>query len=338
MSLYIDIKYLRLISHRLTGFKQKSDTLFNCRCPICGDSQTKKNKARGYFYPIKNSLQYKCHNCSASMLFSTFLKQNDSNQYAEYVLETFGERPKRSNAAVKLEYSKPMEQLVERNDLSLLDQLLPKLNELPDDNEAVVFCRKRMIPESAFDYLYFVDDVRKIEQLSTKYTDKLKTSEPRLVLPFYDHTLQLSGVTCRALRGEALRYLTIKVKDNVPLIFGMDRINMKKPVLVVEGPIDSLFLPNCIAVGGTAFGKVHELGLPDVTIIFDNQPRNKELVKLMNTVIEANAKVVIWPQRYEEFKDVNDMVLAGIDVRKIVKQNTFSGLEAKLKFTGWKRC
>lgn len=337
MSLYVDIKYLRLVSHRLVNFKQKSDNVFNCRCPLCGDSQTKKNKARGYFYPIKNSLQYKCHNCGASLMFNTFLKQIDDNQYADYVLETFGERPKRSNTQVKLEYSKPMDELVEKSSESLLDQLLPRLNKLPADNEAVEFCRKRSIPEDAFEFLYYVDDIRKIEQLSDKYKDKLKTNEPRLVLPFYDHKLQLSGVTCRALRGESLRYLTIKIKENVPLIFGMDRVNMKKPILVVEGPIDSLFLPNCIAVGGTAFGKVHELGLPDVTIIFDNQPRNKELVKLMTTVIKANAKVVIWPQKYQQ-KDINDMVLDGLDVRKIVRQNTFQGLEAQLKFTGWKRC
>lgn len=340
MSLYVDIKYLRLISHRLDKFKQKSEDKFNCRCPICGDSQVKTNKARGYFYPSpnRNDLQYKCHNCGVSMMFGTFLKQLDINQYGDYVVENFGERPKRSNATVKLEYSRPMPEVQPATKRNLLDELLPRLSALPADNEAVVFCKSRNIPEHCFDYLYFVDDVRKIEQLSDKYTNKLQTSEPRLVLPFYDHRLQLSGITCRALRGEALRYLTIKIKDNVPLIFGLDRINVRKPILVVEGPIDSLFLDNCIAVGGTAFGKIHELGLPDVTVIFDNQPRNRELTKLMSAIIDTNTKVVVWPQKYEAHKDINDMVLAGIDVRSVVRQHTYQGLEARLKFTGWKRC
>jgi hypothetical protein len=337
MSLYVDIKYLRLVSHKLDLFKAKSDNTFNCRCPICGDSKTKKNKARGYFYPVKNDLQYKCHNCGVSMMFATFLKTVDSIQYSEYIIENFGERVHRSNSNVELAYSESHDRLVKKNP-NLLDELMPRLSELPLDNEAVVFCRNRGIPETCFDYLYYIDDVKRIEQLSERYANKIQTHEPRLVLPFYDHKLQLSGITCRALRGESLRYLTIKIKENVPLIFGLDRLNTKKPILVVEGPIDSLFLDNCIAVGGTAFGKVHELGLPDVTVIFDNQPRNAEVCKLMQAVINRDVKVVVWPQKYEQYKDINDMVLANLDVKKLVKQNTYAGLEAKLKFTAWKRC
>ena len=328
-----------MVSHRLPLFKQKSDQKFNARCVICGDSQTKKNKARGYFYPAENQLRYKCHNCGVGMSFSYFLKQFDSNLFNEYNLETYGERSNKSNANIKLEYTKPAP-IIETKIQStgtLLDQLMPRLSELPDDNEAVVFCRNRRIPESCFDHLYFIDDVQKLEQLGDKYKNTLRTHEPRLVLPFYDHRLQLSGITCRALRGETLRYLTMKIKDNVPLIFGLDRVNMKKPILVVEGPIDSLFLDNCIAVGGTAFGKVHELGLPDATIVFDNQPRNTEVCKLMRAVINANAKVVIWPENIAE-KDINDMVLAGLDVKQIIAENTVAGLEAQLKFTGWRKC
>ena len=337
MSLYIDIKYLRLVSNRLELFKQKSETSFNCRCPICGDSKTKRNKARGYFYDIKNNLQYKCHNCGISLQFGTVLKTLDSILYADYILETFGERPKRSNSNIQLEYSRPMPAQPEPKAGNLLDSLMPRLDQLPADHEAIVFCRKRSIPADKFDRLYYIDNVKNIEQLSEKYRNKIQTTEPRIVLPFYDHKLQLSGVTCRALRGEALRYLTIKIKEQVPLIFGLDRVNLKRPITVVEGPLDSLFLDNCIAVAGTAFGKVDELGLSQVTVVFDNQPRNKEVVKLMSSVIDTGVPIVVWPQRIQE-KDINDMVLAGLDVRKIVKQNTFSGLEARLKFTGWKRC
>lgn len=338
MSLYVDIKYLRLYSHRLELFRQKNDNSFNCRCPICGDSQTKRNKARGYFYAVKNDLQYKCHNCGVSMMFASFLKKFDTNLYADYVVETYGERtqtpkPQKKSKDPELTYSRTLD----TEPLSLLDQLLPRLSELPADNEAVLFCKNRKIPESTFSRLYFADDISKIEQLSEKYRNKIASKEPRLVLPFYDHNLQLSGLTCRALRGENLRYLTIKIKEQVPLIFGLDQINPKKPILAVEGPIDSLFLDNCIAVGGTSFGKIHTLGLPDLTVVFDNQPRNSELMKLMSAVIDTGTKVVIWPQKLEH-KDINDMVLAGLDVKKLVRQNTFAGLEAKLKFTGWKRC
>ena len=159
-----------------------------------------------------------------------------------------------------------------------------------------------------------------------------------MVLPFYDELGQLSGVTCRALRGEALRYITVKVKDETPLIFGINDIDKKKPIHVVEGPIDSLFVDNCIAVGGTSFGKLSQLNLPkdNLVIIFDNQPRNKEVCAIIEKNIDQGYKVVIWPQTLQE-KDINDMVLAGKNVTRIIKENTFSGLTAKAKFYSWKR-
>jgi hypothetical protein len=159
------------------------------------------------------------------------------------------------------------------------------------------------------------------------------------VLPFYDNNNQLSGVTCRALRGEALRYITVKVRDNVPLIFGIDSVNKSKPIYVVEGPIDSLFLDNAIAVSGTSFGKLDQTGLDKdkLIIIFDNQPRNKEVCKLIEKNIEQGYNIVLWPQTIAE-KDINEMVMAGHNVKKIIKDNTFNGLTAKMKFIGWKRC
>jgi hypothetical protein len=52
--------------------------------------------------------------------------------------------------------------------------------------------------------------------------------------------------------------------------------------------------------------------------------------------IDQGYKVVIWPQTLQE-KDINDMVLAGKNVTRIIKENTFSGLTAKAKFYSWKR-
>jgi hypothetical protein len=222
---------------------------------------------------------------------------------------------------------------------NLLDELLDRLDKLPDDNEAVQFCLKRKIPREKFKQLYFVDDIGKIEQLSDKYKDTLKTKEPRLVIPFYDEKGLLVGVTCRALRGESLRYVTIKINDDKPFIFGLDFVDRNKKVYVVEGPIDSLFIPNCIAVAGTAFGKLDSLGIPKerLIVIFDNQPRNKEVCKIIDKAINSNYNIVVWPQTLEE-KDINDIVLTGKEPLNIIKKNIYNGLEAKMKFVSWKRC
>jgi hypothetical protein len=273
-------------------------------------------------------------------LFAAFLQRIDAIQYADYVIETYGERPQRSNASIKLTYSRTLQEpsvSPVKSKPVLLDELMPRLSALSEDNEAVQFCIKRRIPRQQFDRLYFIDNISNIAQLNEKYRNKLTNTEPRLVLPFFDHRMQLSGVTCRALRDEELRYLTIKIKENSPLIFGLERVDIRKLITIVEGPIDSLFINNAIAVAGTSFGKIHEIKLPDVRVVFDNQPRNREVCKLMHAVIDTGVKVVVWPSNIEH-KDINDMVLAGLDVESLLNEHTHSGLEAKLRFTGWKRC
>jgi len=89
-------------------------------------------------------------------------------------------------------------------------------------------------------------------------------------------------------------------------------------------------------VAGTSFGKLNELKLKDLVVVLDNQPRNKEIITLLEKTINNNIKVVIWPQSIEE-KDINEMVLAGRNVKKILEENTFQGLHAKAKMIAWKR-
>ena len=340
MSLFTDLKYLRLISNRLPLFKQKSDRLYNCRCILCGDSSKKKNKTRGYFYPAKNDLYYKCHNCSAAMHFGSFLKQLDGMTYNQYVMERYNEGLPQNKPHQKIEDKFKMEEPVfEKSEETLLDKLLDRLDTLPEDNEAVQFCLKRKIPRDKFKRLYFIQNMKDIVQLSEKYKEKIVSEEPRLVIPFYNNNGQLSGVTCRGLRGESLRYVQIKIKDEDVMIFGLNEVDKTKPIYVVEGALDSLFLPNAIAVAGSAFGKVEMSSLPKdkLIMIVDNEPRNKDICRVLDKIIENRYNVVIWPQTINE-KDINEMVLKGSDPVKIVSKNVFSGLEAKLKFVEWKRC
>lgn len=338
MSLYLDQKYLSLISNRLPLFKKKDDRLYNCRCIICGDSSKNKRKARGYFFNYKNELRYKCHNCDASLSFGNFLRDLDSAMYSQYSLEKYteGNTVKLSNALPTMVFEEPKFKSTQER---LLDKLLDRVDTLTPDHEAYRYCLERKIPVSKFKQIYYIDNVKDIVQLNSSYKESIKGEEPRLVFPFYDSNGQLSGVTCRALRGEALRYITVKVKDEVPLIFGLNDVKKNDIVYVVEGPIDSLFIDNCIAVAGTSFGKISTLGLDtkNLVMIFDNQPRNKEVCKIIEKNIDQGYRVVIWPQTLVE-KDINDIVSSGHDVARIIKQNTYHGLAAKAKFIAWKRC
>lgn len=331
MSLYLDQKYLSLISNRLPLFKKKDDSLYNCRCVICGDSSKNKRKARGYFFSYKNELRYKCHNCDASLTFGNFLKIIDGNLYSQYSLEKYSEGNVRLSVSSLPSFEQPIFKPQEER---LLDKLLDRLDKLEDTNEGVQFCLNRKIPRSSFSNIYFINNIKDIVQLNDKYKESIKGEEPRIVFPFYNEDGVLTGVTCRALRGEALRYITVKIKENDQLIYNIDKVNKSKAIYLVEGPIDSLFLDNCIAANGTSFKKVR---MENVIHIFDNQPRNKEVCKLIGRCIDEGKKVVIFPQSIEE-KDLNDMALAGRNVKKIVSDNVYQGLMAKTKFMAWKRC
>lgn len=338
MSAYIDLKFINLIGHRLDRFKRKDDYLFNFRCPICGDSQRKKSKARGYLYKVKNDMFFKCHNCDAGLSFGNLLKQVDPLLYKEYVLERYKEGVASNKPHKKAEFEHNF--VPEFKPKSLVDELMDRLDSLPDDHEAVQYAMKRMIPAEQFSRIYFLDDIRKASQLNSKYKESLTTEQPRMVLPFVNAEGKLTGMAMRGMRGEALRYITLKIDEDAPTIFGLDAIDKTQQVKVVEGPIDSLFISNSIACAGSSFNRIEELYLDDPIIIFDNQPRNTEVCKLIKKYIDLGYSVCIWPESLEE-KDINDIILSGktqSDVEEIISNNTFKGLSAELKYRNWRKC
>ena len=340
--LHVDLKYIMMISHRFDRFKRKDDYLFNFRCPICGDSSTKKNKARGYLYRKKNDMFYKCHNCGAGKTFGGLLKDTDPLLYKEYVLERYSEgvAGPRANKTPEFNFEPPKFNNPER----LLDNILDRVDkiheqvELSDSNHiAIDFLKKRKIPRREWHRLYHIDDISKIHQLAPKYKDRIKTQEPRLAIPFFDKDGRLTSINLRDYGNSPLKYIMVKIVEDFPSIFGLDVINYNEPVKVVEGPLDSLFLENSIAVAGTSFNKLHSLQLPeDKIIIVDNQPKNREVCRVLEELIRDGNSVVIWPQDILQ-KDINDMVLAGVDIEEIISNNVFKDLEAELRFTNWRQ-
>jgi predicted RNA-binding Zn-ribbon protein involved in translation (DUF1610 family) len=332
MSEYIDVKYINLLSPRLDRYKVKTNSPFtaNFRCPVCGDSKKNRHKARGYVFSRKGGLFYKCHNCGMGATLGNLMKEIDPTLYNQYVMERYKEgnvRQSHTNVATLMDFEPKFKKK------SLLDELLDPVKGTPAEK----YLQDRKIPESRWDELYYIDNIEKIEQLSDKYKDRIIGNEARLVLPFYDRDSKLVGVTCRALGDERLRYVTIRVNEDKPMVYGLDKVDITKDIYVTEGPLDSLFLDNAVAVGNTDLKQVSNL-LPfeRLVFIFDNQPRNKELVKIINRAIEGGARMVIWPENILE-KDINDMVLAGFDINQVISTSTFSGLELKLQFTKWKK-
>jgi len=331
--LWIDTKYANLVSSSLERFKVKqfNPYLANFRCPICGDSQKNKFKARGFLYTKTNSLFYKCHNCGAGTTFNKFLEGLNSDLYKQYTLEKYKEGAGNNKPKSTIKFKQPT--FTKKN---ILDSKLERLDKLPKDNIAIKYCESRGIPTTKYKHLYFVDNVQKLEDIHEKYKDRVLGEEPRLVIPYYKDD-QLVGLTCRALGNESLRYLTLRVDDNLPLIYNIDNVDIDRIIYVTEGPIDSLFLDNSVAVSNADLKKVSNYFPKDkLVLVFDNEPRNEEIVKIINKAIKNKFKVVIWPTFIKE-KDINDMQLSKINYKELIKNNTYSGLTLQLNFNKWKR-
>ena len=333
--IWLDIKYASLISSQLDRYKVTKNNPFiaTFRCPLCGDSQKNKSKTRGYFFIAYQKLRMKCHNCGASYNFKNFLKILDNNLYKQYSIEAFSGQAEKT-PDIDMMFHKPV---FETPKDSLIDRLMDRLDTLPDDHEAVQYVESRLIPRDKFHRLYYVEDVSKIGQLKDKYREKITGKESRIALPFYDRQGRLTGLTMRAIDDHPIRYLAINIVEDVVQIYNLDAVDFSKPVVCVEGPLDSLFLSNAVAVGGSAMKSARKL-LPSNTIyVFDNEPRNKEICKLIHKQIESGFTVCIWPENITE-KDINEMVKVDLDVEDIIYKNSCSGLEARMKFSHWRKC
>jgi len=310
-----------MLSPRLDKFKKVRDNLFNFRCPYCGDSQKSRSKARGYFYRKKNDYFYRCHNCGKGTTFGKVLEYLDVTLYKEYIMERYkGDAPKTEQPEFKFEAPK-----FKKIDPKL-ENLTP-INKLNGRHPARQFVESRQLPEEFYSDLYLCPKFFEWSKIQSQQ------EHPRLVIPFRDESGEVFAAQGRAFGKEIPKYLTIKFQDK-PKIFGLDRVDFAKRYYVVEGPLDSMFLDNCLAVAGADF---RYLPPGDTTIVLDNEPRSIEIIKQMERLIHQEHELVIWPDTITQ-KDINDMVLAGVkDIQTIINNNTFSGLEAKMKLAAWKR-
>ena len=166
----------------------------------------------------------------------------------------------------------------------------------------------------------------------------MQYDHPRLVIPFYDVSGNLFAFQGRAFGKEQPKYITIKLDENKQKIYGLERINYQQEIFVVEGPIDSLFIDNSIAAAGADL-KSLRTDINNVTYIFDNEPRNKEIVKRMYEAVERDYKIVIWPDTITQ-KDINEIIQSGVskdELQTIISTNTFSKLEALTRLNAYKR-
>ena len=320
----IDSKYIGLVSSRLQKFKRVKADLFNFRCPICGDSKKHKNKARGYLYQVKTNTNFKCHNCGASSSFNNFLKQIDSTFHKQYTMEKFKEGFAGGKNFVveepKLEFKKP----VFRKKLNL-----PRADEVPIAKE---YLEKRKLDPSKF---YFAYKFKEWTNTQKQTFDTIGRDESRIIIPMYNEDKILIGFQGRSLGPNSVKYITVMINEDAPKIYGLDKIDNEKPIYIIEGPFDATLVQNGVAMCGSDLD-IRSFGWSDCIYVYDNEPRNREIVNRIDKTINGGYKVVIWPTSIVE-KDINDMVLGGHKIMSVLESNTYSGLQAKVKFNNWKK-
>lgn len=334
MALYIDKKYINLVSSMLPKFKWKKETLANCRCVICGDSTKSKGKARGYFFVKNNSFFYKCHNCGAGLSVYNFLQHVSPTLCKDYSMERFCAGENRGN------FKKPT-----KEDLYPISAIRPKsynfqyLVDLPEEHKAVQYVIDRKIPKEKWDDIGYTDDMGKLaEEFDESYKDRF-SKEDRLVVVIRNSS-GICGFQCRTFSQKTkkgMKYFTLK-REKELCYYGLDKVDLTKKFYILEGPINSMFIPNAIAtLGSSNFTQVHEkIDDTNAVYVLDNEPYKKETVQLLEKLINMKKTVCIFPENITE-KDINDMVSAGLDAKKLIDQNTYSDLKAKLVLTKWKK-
>jgi transcription elongation factor Elf1 len=330
---YVDLHYISQFSRRLKQYKIKSTSPYriNFRCPFCGDSQKSQYKARAWFIEDKKdgSLFFHCFNCSVPIgSLQNFLKKQDLLLYKQYIAEKY----------IHTTREVPQE-VPEKKESHIYGTIkgLKKISQLKYDHPVKQYIEKRKIPTNKHYKLYYTPKffswVNSI--IPNKFT--IEKDEPRLVIPLMDKSGNMLGVSARGFNPKGLRYITIMFNESSPKLFGLDDVDFSKTFYIVEGSLDSLFLENSIAMVG-ADGSLNGIeNKENAVFVFDNEKRNKEIHKRMDMLISRGYSICIWPTWIQE-KDINDMVLAGIEnIKELIDTNTVKGLEAMTKLIEWKR-
>ena len=327
---YLDTKYINLASASLQKYKKVKNGLWTFRCPYCGDSKKNKNKTRGYIFQVKGDHVFKCHNCGITRSFSNFLKDHVPHVYDEYVMERYKE------GTIGKNVPKPdLTQFISKPKFEKKTVDLEPLSCLNNFHVAKKYILDRGIPENKLDRLFYCPNFKEWTNTQKHTFSDTSNDEERIIIPLNDTDGNLIGFQGRSLSPKAkMRYITVMLDEDAPKLYGLDHINKNETIYIVEGPLDSFFLENAVAMCGSDVD-IRSFGWSDYIWVYDNEPRSRQITDKISKSIDAGDKVVIWPSAIKQ-KDLNDMVVSGINVKSVIQSNVYQGLKGKLQLSNWK--
>jgi len=274
---------------------------------------------------------FKCHNCGVGRTLPNFLKDNAPDLHDEYIMERY-----KNGTTGKGSYvPKPKLTKFEKPKFKKKGEL-QSIEQLNNEHPARGYLLGRQIPEEHFSNLFYTDKFCTWVNTQKPTFNDVKKDHPRIIIPFIDTDGTWFGFQGRSLDAhDKMRYITIMLDESKTKIFGLNRVDFNKTIYITEGPFDSLYIDNAIAMAG-ADVDWELLRDKEVVFVYDNEKRNKEIIKRIEKVIDKGYEVVIWPDNLQQ-KDLNDMFIAGHDVQSLVEFNTYSGLQAQIKLSEWKK-
>jgi len=328
-------KYILVLGARLRNFKKVDTSVYQCSCPVCGDSKKDSTRARGNFFVHKGDWMYHCYNCDYSAAAKYLFKNYFPDIYTQFLSDEFGGGSKRGGRSSPANVYSGDDPEID----GFYEGTIPVLK-LPKDHFAKEYVDGRKIPLLRQKELLYVPKFKTwVNKLIPGKFKSLEYDEPRLILPFYSESKVAVGLQGRSFNPKSKnKYITIKFNEDTPKIYGRNRVDASTRVLVVEGPIDSLFLHNAVADAGSGMKSAIKKYAKRV-LIWDNEPHSEQILKKMSKAITSGENVCIWKPS-NRFNDINDMVLGGMsqsDIMKEIKDRTFSGLPAKLELSKYRK-
>lgn len=341
---HIDLQWMNKISVGLQRFKKVKTNVWTCRCPVCGDSKKSTKLTRFFFYIKKQQMNVRCHNCGYSHSFFMFMKDQYSSQFDDYKRETLFDTFTQQATATRapLETRLPTLTLVEAEPVHIgitmadFAKLAINMQDLSPKHPASQYLQARNFTGYEMSRLFYTDDFKSVASaMNAEAGQNLMADEPRIIIPFINTEGIVEMLQGRALKDSKMKYISIKAHDEVDKLYGLYDLDPTMTTYCVEGPLDSLFVDNCIATCDANLIR----SKADV-LIFDNQCRNREVCRYMEQAIEEGHSIVVWPFSPAKKVDINDMIKEGVtrkQLMSVIEQCTFKGLTAKMKFMQWKR-
>lgn len=335
---WLQEQFIEEAGRSLEGFRKVRDGLYNCRCPICGDSATDETKRRGYFIQHPESgWSYYCHNCGAAQGVKWFLKTTDEELYRRYCLAAF-----KSGKDLSFATKRPEIKAMSIEEQKILgSRLLVRCSNLDADHPCSQYLKKRMVDSEMASHIFWTDDFRKLVDGACRGKYEIsKLPEKGIVFPVRNFDLHLVGWQVRDIEAQdkRRRFATCTVDGSSgSLCFVPRRLDKTKPVFVVEGCIDALFIRNSVARLQAALWKFAPEGMQCI-YFNDQEPRNREVAKEVKQCVKRGLRTVLLPSAFQEM-DVNDLVLkAGMKPEQIEEaflEYSWSGLQAEVKYAKW---